>query len=219
MIDYTIDERQILDKFEKEREKYEVFLAGVISFFEKNLECKKYVHSIRSRTKDAEHLIKKIRRKNDKEKIVTVDNLFEKITDLKGVRVLHLHLSQFEYIHNSIMKQIDEGEWVLFEPPQAYTWDVESKNYFENKLRINTKLKESYYTSIHYVVKPRQDALQTCEIQVRTLLEETWGEIDHTMNYPQKHNDEYCQSQLKVLARLINASGHLADLIMKQYKS
>ena len=87
MIDYTVDERQILNKFEKEREKYEVFLAGVISFFEKNLECKKYVHSIRSRTKDAEHLIKKIRRKNDKEKIVTVDNLFEKITDLTGVRV------------------------------------------------------------------------------------------------------------------------------------
>ncbi|HHX2508733.1 MAG: RelA/SpoT domain-containing protein [Neisseria sp.] len=219
MMDYTDDEYQILKKFEEEKTKYETFSAAVISFFEKDLECKEHIHSIRCRTKDADHLIKKIRRKNEKEKIVTVDNLFEKVTDLVGIRVLHLHLSQFEYIHNSIIRQINEKEWALFEPPQAYTWDIESKEYFENKLKINTKLKESYYTSIHYVVKPRHDAFQTCEIQVRTLLEETWGEIDHTMNYPQKHNDEYCQSQLKVLARLINASGHLADLIMNQYKS
>lgn len=32
MIDYTVDERQILNKFEKEREKYEVFWLALFLF-------------------------------------------------------------------------------------------------------------------------------------------------------------------------------------------
>ena len=116
------------------------------------------------------------------------------------------------------MESINNRDIFLYEAPKAYTWDVESKNYFE-RLELITELKESYYTSVHYVLKPRQDSHLTCEVQVRTLLEEAWGEIDHSMNYPSKHHDEYCQAQLKVLARLVNASGHLANSIMKQYKN
>ena len=42
-----------------------------------------------------------------------------------------------------------------------------------------------------------------CEIQVRTLFEEIWGEIDHTINYPHSTESIACKEQLKVLTKLI----------------
>lgn len=80
-------------------------------------------------------------------------------------------------------------------------------------------MKESFYTSIHYVIKPNGTTKTTCcEVQVRTLLEEVWGEIDHTMNYPVIHTSEECKEQIKILARLIGTGSHLADSIMRRYK-
>jgi len=50
------------------------------------------VHSLKSRIKDAEHLVEKIIRKKYQRSDITVDceNYEEIITDLVGVRVLHL---------------------------------------------------------------------------------------------------------------------------------
>jgi len=59
--------------------------------------------------------------------------------------------------------------------------------------------------------------LWSCEVQVRTLLEEVWGEVDHTMNYPVPTADEHCREQIRVLARLVGAGTHLADSIMRRY--
>ena len=84
---------------------------------------------------------------------ITRENIFSRITDIAGIRILHLHLSQFENIHNEIMKAIDEGEYALVEKPKAYTWDPESTAYFE-RLGLPPHVKESFYTSIHYVIKP-----------------------------------------------------------------
>ena len=172
-----------------------------------------------------DHLLEKIERKNqiDSQKSleerrgeITKDNFFERVTDIAGVRVLHLHLSQFIIIHNEIMKTVEDEEFVLCEDPKAYTWDPESKKFFDS-LGINTEQKDSFYTSIHYVLKPNSRSKATCEVQVRTLLEEVWGEIDHTMNYPKPVDDDHCREQIRVLARLVGAGSHLADSIMRRY--
>jgi ppGpp synthetase/RelA/SpoT-type nucleotidyltranferase len=90
------------------------------------------------------------------------------------------------------------------------------KKFFDS-LGINTEQKDSFYTSIHYVLKPNSKSKAICEVQVRTLLEEVWGEIDHKMNYPSPVNDEHCREQIRVLARLVGAGSHLADSIMRRY--
>lgn len=122
-----------------------------------------------------------------------------------------------EYTHryNKIHKQKD---WTLVEPPKAYTWDPESKQFFES-LEIGVEIKESYYTSVHYVVRPRLDSPLCCEIQVRTLFEEIWGEVDHTLNYPTKSENLACREQLKVLAKLVGAGSRLVDSIFRSEKS
>lgn len=105
----------------------------------------------------------------------------------------------------------------LFEPPKAYTWDPEYSKLFD-RLGVTPQLRESFYTSVHYVFKPRVDSDITCEVQVRTLFEEVWGEIDHTFNYPVTSDSRVIQEQLKVLARVVGAGTRLSDSIFELNK-
>jgi GTP pyrophosphokinase len=79
---------------------------------------------------------------------------------------------------------------------------------------FKTKRSENLYTSVHYVVSDQMPGLKmTCELQVRTLTEETWGEVDHTLNYPHKTESVACLQQIRALARSTSAAGRLVDAI------
>jgi len=214
----------ILERYDENLESFELFHKHVRNFFE-GRSLAKYVHSVRHRLKDIDHLLEKIERKNSEDAGLPPEqqkgpidsgNVFSRITDVAGVRVLHLHISQFEAIHQALMAKVAEGEFTLFEDPKAYTWDPESGDYFQG-LGLQKELKDSYYTSIHYVLRPNSKSLATCEVQIRTLLEEVWGEVDHTMNYPMPTMDKHCREQIRILARLVGAGTHLADSIMRRY--
>ena len=133
---------------------------------------------------------------------------------MAGIRVLHLYPEQLQYIHEAIKKEIINGDLVFYENPKAYTWDIDLKTFYK-QLDIVTSIKPSYYTSVHYVVMPKVGSKIKCEIQVRTLYEEVWGEIDHSLNYPYKCDSLSCKEQLKVLAQLTAAGTRLANSIVK----
>ncbi|ULH04843.1 hypothetical protein MF133_10820 [Aeromonas caviae] len=215
---------EILAEYYDKLDSIELFHKNVINFFEAR-SLNKVVHSIRHRIKDVEHLLEKIERKNiedlakeddKKQGPITKENVFERITDMAGVRVLHLHQSQFQEIHRLILRKVANEDFVLFEEPKAYTYDPDSTAFFQH-LGMRTEQKDSFYTSIHYVLKPNARSKVTCEVQIRTLLEEVWGEVDHTMNYPVKTTNEQCIENIRILARLISAGSHLADSIMRRY--
>jgi putative GTP pyrophosphokinase len=197
---------------------YEQFLAGILVFFQKHPLLNKkplpIIHSIKSRLKDPNHLADKLHRKLASGKVITKDNIFTEITDFIGVRVLHLYQEQFASINQAINEKINNGDWVFVEPPMAFTWDPESAQFY-NELNIKTEVRETYYTSIHYLVKPNNQNSICCEIQVRTLFEEIWGEIDHTINYPHQTNSVACKEQLRVLAKLVSTGTRLADSIFR----
>jgi putative GTP pyrophosphokinase len=176
------------------------------------------VHSVKSRTKDLSHIKDKLIRKLNAGETITIDNFYDKITDIAGVRVLHLYQEQFSVIHDCIKEQLNRKDWVLFETPIAYTWDPESKEFYQSH-GLDVRVKESFYTSIHYVVKPRDDSELSCEIQVRTLFEEIWGEIDHSINYPHPTEVFACREMLRVLARLVGAGSRLADSIFRIHQN
>jgi GTP pyrophosphokinase len=75
----------------------------------------------------------------------------------------------------------------------------------------------SMYTSVHYVVKQNSTNRRLCELQIRTLAEEVWGEISHTINYPHETDSVACKEQLKVLARLVSGCSRLVDSIVASY--
>ncbi len=212
---------EILGDFRNHKHVFERFMNAVVDFFEKepelNIPDKNIVHSIKCRLKNEEHLREKILRKHTETNPITLDNIYDRITDLAGVRVLHLYQDQFPLIHKNIIKQIENHDWVLVEDPIAYSWDPETRSFF-SELGIRTDIKDSYYTSIHYLVRPNNDNKQIkCEIQVRTLFEEIWGEIDHKINYPEKCSVQSCREQIKVLSKLVSTGTRLADSIFRTY--
>lgn len=176
------------------------------------------VHSIKSRIKDPSHLRDKLERKLAKGREINEQNLFKEITDFAGVRVLHLYNIQFEIIHKLIMDQVNRGNFVLNEPPVANTWDPETSEHF-HKLGVKTELRDTYYTSVHYVLRPNNNPdTICCEVQVRTLFEEIWGEIDHVINYPHPTESVACKEELRVLAKLASTGTRLVDGIMKSFE-
>jgi ppGpp synthetase/RelA/SpoT-type nucleotidyltranferase len=157
------------------------------------------IHSMRSRLKRKAFTVKP-------------DNLLTKINDLVGFRLLHLYTRQFTAIDAALREVLDEGKYQLIEGPFARTWDDESRQFFQD-CKVQTQDSPSMYTSVHYVIGSASKTTVTAEIQVRTLSEEVWGEVDHTMNYPRPIDNVACREQLKVLARVTSSASRLVDSI------
>lgn len=114
------------------------------------------------------------------------------------------------------MRIFDEDKYDLIEGPIARTWDDESRDLFKD-MNIKTKKSPSMYASVHYIIAPNKKARITCEVQVRTLAEELWGEVDHTINYPKHSPSLPCREQIKVLARVTSSCTRLVDSIFSSH--
>jgi putative GTP pyrophosphokinase len=208
----------ILLQYKSDYGDLELLRRHVVDFFSLHPKVSGHVHSVKSRQKDPDHLRDKVDRKwNDKDPI-NAENLHRKITDLVGVRVLLLHQEKFANVKDAIDFRIAKREWTLVEPPKAYTWDPEAKSFFE-RLGYEVSTKESFYTSVHYVLKQSEESPICCELQIRTLFEEIWGEVDHSINYPEKTKIPSCRDQILVLAKLIGAGSRLVDSIFAADKA
>lgn len=209
----------LVAKYRDKRRLFELFSQQVAAAFTTdpalNTGTPTIIHSIRARLKDERNFGEKIRRKRRDGRTITGENLFSEITDCAGLRILHLHQNQFGPIHDFIMKNVKTRSWKLVEKPVAYTWDPESVDFF-GKFKVVTSVKPSYYTSVHFLIAPAnaQDGI-CCEVQVRTLFEEIWGEIDHSINYPNASEKMASIEQLRVLSKLVSAGSRLADAIFK----
>lgn len=212
----------LVDLYVNNIPRYEIALNSVTHLLTKHNLLSPHIHSVRSRVKDSDHLKDKLLRKmkdsfEKKEEFdITESNLFTRIDDLIGVRILHLHTSQFEEIHKILLEIFHEQKYEVKES-FSYVWDNEYSKYFSD-LSMVIKEKESLYTSVHYVIDLNMAEDMRCEIQVRTLMEEAWGEVDHKINYPHKSKSIACREQIKVLARITSSGTRLVDSIFKSFK-
>ncbi len=193
-------------------------LADALLKLASDRKLRPHVHSLKVRAKDPEHLRDKLTRKLIKCKKNGVDfninfqNLFEKVNDLAGVRILHLHTAQFPEINRIFCDLLKSEEYQIIEGPKARVWDSEYTDIFEG-YGIETESNPRLYTSVHYIVSTGNREIRTAEVQVRTLAEELWGEVDHTLNYPHPTSVVACQEQIKVLARVTSSCTRLVDSI------
>lgn len=214
--------REAVKAFELRRSDFEADATNLQNRLLANGELKGLIHSLKWRAKDPDHLRDKLERRAyaatqaGGQFLITADNLFDEIPDLSGVRLLHLHMRQVERIHPLIMHVFREEGYVLSGQPEAKTWDPEYEAMFRS-LGVDVQRNESMYTSVHYVVKQNSTNRRLCELQVRTLAEEIWGEISHTINYPHETDSVACKEQLKVLARLVSGCSRLVDSIVASY--
>lgn len=207
--------KKFLRAIEENSWEFRVFMEGVNNFFlshPKLQSPRPAIHSSRMRMKDTSHLKQKIERKRSQGRDITPENLFDEVTDIAGVRLLLLFQSDFNSIDDAVRNKVQSGDWVLKERPKAFTWDPENRQFFE-RFDLSLETRDTSYTSVHYLLKPRADAKICCEVQVRTLFEEIWGEVDHLINYPQPTRNLACREQLKVLSKIVGAGSRLVDSI------
>ncbi len=201
---------EIYIDFNKYRESYDTqagFIANTLRTHEK-------IHSVKARVKNTERLIEKIIRKTPDrmEKYgpsfkFTVDNYKDQINDLIGVRAIHIFKEDWEDIHNFILQT-----WNVIEIT-ANVRDGDDTKRFE-ELDIQIKSRKSGYRSVHYLIEffPTNQRVIT-EIQVRTIFEEGYGEIDHQLRYSHSQIPKVLEMNLLLFNRIAGSSDEMASLI------
>ncbi|OZM56243.1 hypothetical protein CIB95_12530 [Lottiidibacillus patelloidae] len=165
--------KDIIEKFEKNEDLYEDFAKELRSIIEDILyEYNIHFHSVPSRVKSSDSLFKKINRSDKSYK------LLEDVTDLVGLRIITYFSEDVDRIANII-----ENE---FKIDQANSIDK----------RLTHDPDRFGYMSLHYVISFKDDRLKfteyrkykglKAEIQIRSILQHTWAEIEHDLGYKSK---------------------------------
>ena len=208
--------RSLLDHFEENKHLVSSFSNQILGYLRDDPKLKPYIHTLKDRIKEPDRLEDKIYRKMADAKAakaqfdITSENLFSKINDLAGIRILHLHTTQVKYIDPILKAIFEEQKLGLIELPFARTWDDEYRDFF-NECGIQTQDSPTLYTSVHYIIESRSQVPITCEIQVRALAEEVWSEVNHSINYPREIDSVPCKEQIRSLARATSTVTRIVD--------
>jgi len=142
-----------------------------------------------------------------------------RMQDTFGVRVIVYFASQLPLIDKELRSS------GLFDistenPPEAYLSPDQLKRI--GLTHIEQKNKESGYSSIHYTVKLKNSSLPPekrpyYEIQVRTMAQELWSELEHTLAYkPENRTHFSAKRRLQILSREIGAIDEQFNLLYEE---
>lgn len=218
----------IYKDFSEKRSSYEQKLAEFQKEFLMNI-SENGIHSIRTRVKDAEHLIVKIIRKRQenykKYRTLDKDNYEKFLTDVIGIRCFILFKADWKKFHayleekiednpqyylDDCLKDFDEDteHTYMAEMPKVHIRDGDAREIYETVLPPDAIKNKKIYRSVHYIVKYHGVYI---EIQVRTLFEEGWGEIDHHIVYPYYQDDMLFQQYTSLLNRLTGLADEMSS--------
>lgn len=166
------------------------------------------IHSATSRIKRPEQVVDKILRKPDAFPGGLRGYSFRAMDDALGVRVVVYFLSHLTLIDREIHDS-QELEVSRDEPPVAYMSANATRVLSLDHLDQSEK--ESGYSSVHYTVRLRRSSVPEpdrpwFELQVRTLAQELWSEIEHHLGYkPGKAVSIAARRQLQILSLQLSA--------------
>jgi ppGpp synthetase/RelA/SpoT-type nucleotidyltranferase len=193
---------------------YKVSYENQADFIANILRSQPMIHSVKSRIKAPDRLIEKIIRKTEDRRLkygedfqFTLENYKNEINDLIGIRVIHIFKDQWQDIHEFITKT-----WKVIEVT-ANVRQGDNTKHFED-LDIEVRSRISGYRSVHYLVEfyPTNEKV-IAEIQVRTIFEEGYGEIDHRLRYSHVEIPEILKSNLLLFNRIAGSADEMASLI------
>ncbi len=173
------------------------------------------VHSLKYRIKHPEHLVAKIihKRIGGDNFDVTPTNYDAHITDLIGIRALHLFKDQWQGIHTFV-----KNTWDLAETPIAYIRKGDPEDIVSGFGDFGCDVKEHDfgYRSVHYLLKSQPTKqLHLAELQIRTLFEEAWSEIDHQIRYPRASDDSRLDQFLEMFNRLAGSADEMGSFVKR----
>lgn len=172
-----------------------------------------------ARIKRPETVVDKILRKPDDFPDGLSSNSFKKMHDTIGVRILVYFLSQLPLLDRDLRKSVF-FEICEEEPPAAYLSEGLLRRL--GLTHIERMQKESGYSSIHYTVRLTKSCVPKrsqpfFEIQVRTLAQELWGELEHVLAYkPETMAHFSARRRFQILGRELSAVDEHFDLLYEE---
>lgn len=166
------------------------------------------IQRIYTRIKRPESMVDKILRKPESFPEGVSSASFRKMDDALGARIVLYFLSGFPLIDKEI-RSCGDFEMSRREPPVAYL-NTELLNRL-GLTHLTREDKESGYASIHYLLRLRNtempdDELPWFELQVRTIVEDAWSEIEHILGYkPGKRTSFAVRKQFKIIGAELGA--------------
>ena len=203
---------RIASDFDSKKDGHECTVEAIA----KEIKQCQHVHSFGYRVKETEHLIEKIIRKNpkclEKGDMISVSNYEKHITDLMGLRILLLFKADWKEVHSYI---VDRYGKLFNEEPFVYVRKGDDTSIYKGLIKIIEDPRKSY-RSAHYVIRTESGAC--VEIQVRTLFEEAWSEVDHKIRYPYHQDNQMMNYYLNILNRLAGISDEMGSFICSYLK-
>ena len=167
--------REIIEKYEEKYTFYQEFTEKMKSLVERILHKQNIpIHSIVSRTKTKNSLENKIAHAGDKY------DCLENITDLAGIRIITYYEDQIDQVAKFIRQE----------------FCVDEENSVDKRKMLAPD--RFGYLSLHLIVKlplervqlPEYAQFKECkvEIQIRSILQHAWAEIEHDLEYKNQAN-------------------------------
>lgn len=217
---------------------YESLMPGLeqirkefVSLYLEDKEKSVGLQSYHSRLKNPEHLVEKLIRKRienyAKYRSLNVSNYRGYVTDLIGIRGLLLYREDWvsfhqyitnifrndpkKYLKNYADRVPDGASGYMLEPPKVHTRVGDFTDIYLNWIPEDNILDRKHYRAVHYILAYKGVSI---EIQIRTLFEEGWGEIDHHILYPRRKDN----AMLKEFSELLNRLAGMGDEMGSFYR-
>ncbi|MDO9110608.1 MAG: RelA/SpoT domain-containing protein [Desulfatirhabdiaceae bacterium] len=220
----------ILISFLKEKEKYKKIAEYIVHLIQDDPSSPdESLHTVIYRIKDELRLIEKINTLNERmdagARIITEKNYQEIIGDLLGVRIICLRLSDVEKIE-TYLKLLSEENILDFvegpDPKKSFLLPVDPVE----SIPDGAEPRYTGYSSIHYKIKLGENsdvppALKNLrfELQLRTILEEAWSEIDHKYRYMRSRSGIKLPEHIHVgfynLSAYLQVAAHQAEYLCR----
>ncbi|HEX3029790.1 MAG TPA: RelA/SpoT domain-containing protein, partial [Clostridia bacterium] len=139
-----------------------------------------------------------------------ISNYCDVIKDMIGIRILHLYKEDWLDIHSNIKANWEQDETPIANIKKGDKEDVFIKN------GCNVKVHELGYRSVHYSIRCNtgKEIGAIAEIQVRTLFEEAWSEMDHEVRYPYYQNDPILGSFLQTFSGIVGNADSMGSFVI-----
>ena len=169
------------------------------------------VHSIKYRIKSLFSLCEKILRKESESQIpLNADSLNNEITDIIGIRAIYIYPTDYKLIHDNIYKNYSK---LFCENVCINIRDGDDESMFDSIPKKRRTINKGLYRSIHYILNYLiGNNNYKLEVQIRTIFEEGWSEINHQY-YKDNNTNETTQWALSILSRQVGICNEMSFLI------
>lgn len=192
------DHAKTRDHYAALRPAYEKALQGIFVTVRSLLEQHGLTPTIKSRVKRFEDYYEKLLRNARKKKRVPV------ITDLLGLRIICPFLEDVDRVEHLLMDHFEVVETV--------------------RKAAGHSFREFGYDSVHLLVRLENPEIETalphtrrvCEIQLRTILQDAWAEVEHELVY--KSRLAWPNESIRRKLAALNATLTLSDLTFQEIR-